>query len=343
MRVLCVSTVRNEGPYLLDWVAHYRALGVSDFLIYSNDCDDGSDTLLDALQAGGWLTHMRHTRQAGVSVQWQALKSAWTHPLRKQADWALVADADEFLCLHPPLTSIPALLRGLPDVTDAMALPWRMFGANGRTDLPDVPVTEAFTRSAPPDCTFPAVATMIKSLFRLKGPFRGFGVHRPAQKSRANWVDGSGQPLSDAFADAPARLSLYGLSQGRALAEMNHYALRGAASFLVKRDRGLPNRKTKDIDLAYWVERNFNTVENTSISRMGPQTAVERAKLLALPGVAKAHIAAQDWHRARFQALLETPDGYRLFSQCLLAENTAALSASLSNGLYRAYNQTLPK
>jgi len=33
MRVLCVSTIRNEGPYLVDWVAHHRAAGVTDFLI----------------------------------------------------------------------------------------------------------------------------------------------------------------------------------------------------------------------------------------------------------------------------------------------------------------------
>jgi len=339
MRVLCVSTVRNEGPYLIDWVAHHRAAGVTDFLIYSNDCDDGSDALLEALQATGWLVHCRQTRREGVSVQWQALKDAWKHPLRKQADWALVSDADEFLCLHGPRPRLGDHIAALPKGAQAMALPWRMFGAGGLADLPEAPVPEVFTRSAPPDCPYPAVATMIKTLFRLDGPFRGFGVHRPAQKATPVWVDGSGQPLPPAFAENPSRLSLYGLSQGRALAEMHHYALRGAAAFLVKRDRGLPNRKTKDIDLSYWVERNFNTVENTAIARMAPQTAVERARLLALPGVARLHAAAQDWHRARFRALLETPEGYRLFSQCVLAENTAALPAELARGLYRAYQR----
>lgn len=339
MRILLVSTTRNEGPYLLDWVAHHRAAGVTDFLIYSNDCADGSDHLLDALGATGWLVHQKHKRSDGVSIQWQALKAAWRHPLRKQADWALVCDADEYLCLQTPRTTLPELIAHLPANTEAMALPWRMYGSNGLTNLPQGPVTEVFTRSAPPDCAYPAVATMIKSLFRLSGPFRGFGIHRPAQKDTPNWVDGSGQPLPPIFAENPARLSLYGISQGRALAEMNHYALRGAASFLIKRDRGLPNRKTKDLDLAYWVERNFNTIENTGIAHMSAQTALERAKLLALPGIATLHSQTRDWHQARFEALLATSEGYRLFSQCLLARDTAALSASLAQSLYRAFQR----
>jgi hypothetical protein len=340
MRILLVSTIRNEGPFLLDWIAHHKAAGVTDFLVFSNDCADGSDRLLDTFQATGWLTHLRHKRQDGVSIQWQALKSAWQHPLRKLCDWALVCDADEYLCLKSPALTLPELIGALPASTDAMALPWRMFGANGVAELPSAPVPEIFTQSAAPDCSFPAVATMIKTLFRLRGPFRGFGIHRPAQKDTPRWVDGSGQPLPPIFAENPARLSLYGLSQGRDLAEMNHYALRGAASFLIKRDRGLPNRKTKDLDLGYWVERNFNTLENTAIARMAPQTALERASLLALPGVATLHAAAQDWHRARAQALLETPEGYTLYSRLLLASQSLSMDAAQARQLYAIFART---
>lgn len=340
MRILCVSTMRNEGPFLLDWLAHYRAAGVTDFLVYTNDCADGTDQILDAVQSAGWLTHLRQTAEASASVQWQALRAAWRHPLRKTADWALVCDADEFVCLKGAVPTLPGLIAALPERTEAVALPWRMFGSNRQVELSTSPVTEIFTRSAPPDCAYPAVATMVKTLFRPAGPFRGFGVHRPAQKATPNWVDGSGAPLSPIFAENQARLSLYGLSSGRDLAEMNHYALRSAASFLIKRDRGLPNRKTRDIDLGYWVERNFNTVENTAIARMAPQTAVERARLLDLPGVASLHEASFAWHRARFRALLETPEGYQVFAQCLLAENTAALRPEVAQALYQAYHRS---
>ena len=49
MRILAVLTVRNEAAFLLEWLAHHRAVGVTDFLVFSNDCQDGTDAMLDRL------------------------------------------------------------------------------------------------------------------------------------------------------------------------------------------------------------------------------------------------------------------------------------------------------
>ena len=49
MRITAVTCVKNEGPFLLEWIAFHRVLGVTDFLFYSNDCTDATDRLLDAL------------------------------------------------------------------------------------------------------------------------------------------------------------------------------------------------------------------------------------------------------------------------------------------------------
>ena len=45
-----VTTMKNEGPFLLEWIAYHRAIGVSDFLVYTNDCTDGTDRMLKLLQ-----------------------------------------------------------------------------------------------------------------------------------------------------------------------------------------------------------------------------------------------------------------------------------------------------
>ncbi|MFN4129742.1 MAG: glycosyltransferase family 2 protein, partial [Paracoccaceae bacterium] len=50
-RTAIVTTMKNEGPFILEWIAYHRAIGVDDFLIYTNDCTDGTDTMLDLLQA----------------------------------------------------------------------------------------------------------------------------------------------------------------------------------------------------------------------------------------------------------------------------------------------------
>ena len=97
MRALAILTVKNEGAFLLEWLAHHRATGFSDFLVFSNDCTDGTDLMLDRLQAMGWLTHIRNNATSPRGPQWAALKAADTHPAKASADWILCLDIDEFV------------------------------------------------------------------------------------------------------------------------------------------------------------------------------------------------------------------------------------------------------
>jgi len=60
VKALAVLTLRNEASFLLEWLAHHRAVGFTDFLVLSNDCDDGTDRMLDRLEALGLLTHPRN-------------------------------------------------------------------------------------------------------------------------------------------------------------------------------------------------------------------------------------------------------------------------------------------
>ncbi len=344
LRILSVTSVRNEGPYLLEWIAHHRAAGVTDFLIYSNDCDDGTHELLEALAESGDVVHVPHKPEANKSIQWQALRAAWKHPVRKEVDWILVSDVDEFINIHAEEHTIPALIACLPDDADAIVLPWRLFGSNDVAGIDAVPVTEQFTRAIPSDAQYPIAASLFKTLFRAKGPFNQFGVHRPKQKPRdkaeaPRIYNGSGHLMHSFLADRPQRLSLWQLGVARDLVELNHYAVRSAAAFVVKRDRGLPNRAKKKVDLAYWVERNFNTVEDLSIARMMPATREELVRLLRLPGVEKLHLGALAWHRARFDDLIQLHENQELMSQILCAGSSQVPTPQLQKMLVQWYQE----
>ena len=71
MKITAVTCIKNEGPFLLEWIAYNRLIGVTDFLIYSNDCADGSDRLLDALAERG-VVHHRPNPAKGRSLQMEA-------------------------------------------------------------------------------------------------------------------------------------------------------------------------------------------------------------------------------------------------------------------------------
>ncbi|WP_322787480.1 glycosyltransferase family 2 protein [Aliiroseovarius crassostreae] len=53
--------MKNEAPYILEWVAYHRAMGIDKFLIYTNDCSDGTSEILDRLQDLGILQHRTMT------------------------------------------------------------------------------------------------------------------------------------------------------------------------------------------------------------------------------------------------------------------------------------------
>ena len=149
MRALAILGVKNEAPFLLEWLAHHRAVGFTDFLVYSNDCSDGTDAMLDRLAAMGWITHMPNPGPHAEGPQWAMLKAADKHPAKAAADWVLFCDVDEFVNIHAGRRQLTDLLAALP-AADAIALTWRMFGNAGVIEQSDQPVTETFTRAAPP-------------------------------------------------------------------------------------------------------------------------------------------------------------------------------------------------
>lgn len=313
--ILAVTCMRNEGPYCLEWIAHHRAAGVDYFLIFTHDCDDGTDILLDLIPG---VTHVPFQPEADKSVQWQAMRLADANPLMKLADWVIFFDCDEYLCLADGLRGFPGLIADLPEVTDAVALPWRLFGAAGQETLVDDLTPRRF-RLAAPDPFFLPAGSFFKTLFRPTA-FQKLGVHRPRNKGKGPgiWNLGGTGPASDSFAATEDRINLFGLMQAPARARLNHYSLRSAAEFMVKRGRGLPNRRTKAIDLHYWAERNFNNVADDMIDPMLEGTDAVLVDLRALPGVEDAHHAALGWHRDAFDALMQDPAEIQFYWHLLL-------------------------
>lgn len=322
MRATLVLTVKNEAAFLLEWLAHHRVCGFSDILVFSNDCSDGTDAMLDRLAEMGWLTHIRNDGPHAEGSQWAALKAADTHSLVRRADWVLFADIDEFLNIHVGGRRLPDLLAALPDA-DAITLTWRMFGNAGVVAYQDLPMTRQFTQAAPATLAWPWRAQMFKTLFK-PSHFRKLGVHRPkspAPESEARWFDGSGRPVV-----LGQRLFSNYAQDNYRLVQLNHYALGAAESYLVKCDRGRANRDASAFDMGYWVERNFSAVEDRSIAAI--DTATLQAELHADPVLGPLHAQAVAWRHARFAALMAEESWRALFGRLLMTGPSRILTAA---------------
>ena len=336
MKVTIVTTMRNEGRHLLEWVAYHRAIGVTDFLIYTNDCDDGTDTLLDLLP---YVTHI--PLEAGEKPpQWRALKAAWDHDLVRAADWVACIDCDEFINLNSKIGDISHLVSMVN--ADAIILPWRLFGNNGEIDLGSKLTLETFTKAAPEHMLYPAIGSYFKTLFRVNGPFRQLGVHRPRQKKSerhpaAGWVDGSGHAIGKPLCENDNQIMNWGHPIANDLVQLNHYSVRSVSDFMIKRGRGLPNHQSKLIDLTYWVERNFNSVQDKSVSQRLDQLSEELINLKEVPGVLNLHNHACAWAEMRLAELLRRPEELALFGRLILAGASTPPTDERSIQLIQAY------
>jgi len=336
MRVLAVLTLRNEAAFLLEWLAHHRTVGFTDFLVFSNDCDDGTDALLDRLQSLGHLTHIRNPGPHEGGVQWAALKRADSHPLVAQADWILPLDIDEFVNIHTGNHRLNDLLAALPDAS-AITLTWRLFGNAGVVRYADTPVCEQFTQAAPRVLHWPWRAAMFKTLYRNDGAYRKLGVHRPRSPDKARlgavrWFDGAGRDLDERFKRQQI-FSPFG-RDNYALAQLNHYPLGAMESYILKRDRGRAVHDGDALGMSYWVERNWAEEEDRSISALAPARAAELRALKGDAALAELHETAVIWRKARFGSLMRQEPNRALFGRLLMSPPARPIPPGTARFLY---------
>jgi hypothetical protein len=337
MRFLAVLTLRNEGAFLLEWLAHHKAVGFTDFLVFSNDCDDGTDTMLDRLDALGELTHLRNDPPHEGGIQWTALKRADKHPLVKAADWVLALDIDEFVNIHTGDHTLPDLLNALPDAS-AITLTWRLFGNDGIVQYKDKPITEQFTGAAARIMNWPWRASMFKTLYRNDGIYRKIGVHRPRSPDKgrvdqARWFDGCGRELGDRFKRQQI-FSPFG-RDNYALAQLNHYPLGAMESYLIKRDRGRAVHDGDALGMSYWVERNWDVEKDTSVNVLKPAREAQLNALLNDSELCQLHADAVAWRHAKFESLMAEEPYRALFGRLMMTPPSRPLDLKSARYLYQ--------
>ncbi len=290
-RIALIATMRNEGPYILEWLAYHRLIGFTEVVVCSNDCADGSPDLLDVLQRRGLVRHLRCAPAAGDKAQLFAYARAEAHLAPSWPDVLMVLDADEFLNIHVGGGTVPELLDAVPDATGFL-INWRIFGSSGHRRWSPDPVTRRFTRAAE---RASGVNWSYKTLFTMPDAYRcpllphGPGFARPERLRALRPVDGAGLPLPERYARSEEFLQTEPGRVSWALAQVNHYNTRSWQDYLAKHDRGGglgPERWDRD---ANWRIFDRNEEDDRTIQRHLP--ALERAldALLADGEVRAAH------------------------------------------------------
>ena len=203
-RLGVVAIARNEAPYFLEWIAHYRVLGFEHIAIYDNDSNDASARILMPLAKAGVIDATYWHVRPGVHKQEAAYRHALTR-LRDRLDWCLIVDLDEFLMLDDGLT-VANILPTDPTI-GAVAFGWRVFGSAGLERRDTGLTIERFTKADP------ANEGTIKSLVRPRDVVH-MRTHFPRLAHGSRMVDALGNTVppsnpADPPLQGPARIHHY--------------------------------------------------------------------------------------------------------------------------------------
>ncbi len=291
---LCFTTMRNEGPFILEWVAWQKMLGFDNVLIMFNDCTDHSPQLLRLLAKAGEIAIRRHYPGADEFPQPSAYAAVRSHPLLNTARWMMTCDVDEFLVITKGDGSLNALLDGGDAPYAGMAINWLIFGTGGQEGWRDEFVHRRFRRSARPNAP---QNNCYKSIVKNPLDFGKFRSHSPRYwrgEGRWNtggnyWVLTDEKPFADYHPTESPRNSTTNEGIVHGVAHLNHYALQTREQYELK--RGTPcvaegrDRYTDD----FFRRFDRNEIENNCAAVYQERFDAEYARLKAIPGVMRLH------------------------------------------------------
>lgn len=325
--VCIISTARNEGLYLLEWLAYHRAIGIEAFFFYSNDNTDGSDDLLAALADAGVITWIENQVGEGGYAQPKANAHAFgVLPDVLDYRWALVIDLDEFFVFNPDLFgSIQDFLRWHEQrAVDAIALNWMMVGSGGESLWRDAPLTRRFRH------LLGNVNAHVKTICRPR-MFIDAWAHFPVTDDRRSFVFRHSTGDLHSYRNAPVEAEFapaFSDDPNANYACIYHYFYKSAEEFVWKFSRNradVPNvhgpsdaLREPHFLLAFMQQHEATDVTlDDRIERCAPHLDRQMASLLALPSVAEANEKVKRIYRA---SMPELKDSFRSSPAVLEAE-----------------------
>ena len=224
------AVVKDEAPYIEEWIAHHRAYGCTQIFIAENGSTDGCRELLQSLQASNLCHVVEFTTPAGRPPQLAAYRML-AERFAGEVDWMAFIDADEFIIADEEFASIPDFLLDFHARGEigAIALNWACYGSAGRQHFERGFVVKRFERRADQNAL---INHHYKSLVR-SAAFAGTGSnpHHFQLKKGFRYAAANGQPL----ALHPEKGA--GLSSGVVWtnARLNHYVVKSHQEFFEKK------------------------------------------------------------------------------------------------------------
>ena len=157
-----IAMIRNEGPYLAEWIEYHKLIGVSRFYIFDNESTDNTRTVLDKYIKSGLVIYeyVSDNKLEKLGKKYSiGPKSHVAHWLaiekcrKNNTKWVAIIDVDEFLVPKQDKTVIDFLKRFSKKTINQIIIGWEVFGSSGHIKKPKGLVIENYTHKGKIDET----------------------------------------------------------------------------------------------------------------------------------------------------------------------------------------------
>jgi hypothetical protein len=296
----CAAVVgmRDEGATSIEWIAHYKAIGVDRIFVYTNNNSDGTDRILERLAEQDEIVLIRNAMASDVYPQFKIYEHFLLMlPEARDYKWCCFFDSDEFFV---PDQSFHCNVQELLDHVDreqpnagAIWYPWRWVVSDNCFDREPGTLAQRFRHAWK--------HSLVKSIARMADIIGMKPLHSPFLREDCFPIDASltRRAMTDLFEekDWPETTGI-----------LHHYWCKSFQEFYMKKRRGdsinlNANAYQRDLDLFFaWNGTSANRPECPVPVEVISAAACQHERLLSLSGVADAVVAAQ----ATFRTLVAT-------------------------------------
>ena len=248
------AIMKNEAPYVREWIEYHKLVGVDKFYIYDNESTDNLKEVLQPYINGGDVVYS-YIPGRGVQVD------AYCDAIKKYkfaSKYIAIIDTDEFILPvqgdKNAFEIVDELLSSNPKAA-GLALQWCIYGSGGHKTKPEGLVIENYLMHAKDDAARPN--KHIKTICnprRIKCP----DIHHCVCYSGYNIINTKSHHVDGIFNEEYCWDIL----------RINHYFSKSYEEFLTKRSRGMADLPQGEIrPISHFYIHNYNEVKDSTILR----------------------------------------------------------------------------
>ncbi|MCI8347592.1 MAG: glycosyltransferase family 92 protein [Bacilli bacterium] len=218
-----VAIVKNEEPYIIEWIEFHRLVGVNKFYIYDNESSDDLKKLLNPYIENGIVVYQY---VPGKNMQ----NIVYADAIKKYKDeskYMGFIDIDEFVIPHEDndLGDIVDDVLAKKEGAAGVAINWRIYGSNGYEKPPKGLVIENYKFRAEDDFD---VNRHIKTICNPRKVVTFQNPHYPVYMKGYYSIDEDGHVIKGPF-------NSYGQCKKM---QINHYFTKSKTEYVLKALRG---------------------------------------------------------------------------------------------------------